>query len=54
MKILADGLAADAWTGLDQATQTSAAPAPQPLSRQELARILAAPLPPGEKIDNRQ
>ncbi|MGB5177654.1 MAG: hypothetical protein WBP44_02880 [Gammaproteobacteria bacterium] len=54
MKRLADGLAADAWTGLDQTTETSKATAPRPFSRQEIERILKVPQPPGEKTGNGQ
>ncbi len=49
MKILADGLAADAWTTLDGMKKSGEAKVLRPFSSAEIARILAVPVPPDEE-----
>ena len=43
--MLVDGLPADAWTSLDQATKRRNSATLRPFSEQEMERILAVPLP---------
>ena len=44
--VLDDGLPADAWTSLNPPTKYDGSVVARPLSRQEIERILSAPLPP--------
>ena len=52
MKILADGLAADAWTDLEQTPQAGGANATRAFNHREIENILAVPMPPASKADS--